>query len=796
MTMARTLRDIDTWRVELGLLPVPLVPHLPEADRFVLLNGPRGNFCLALSPHGEPLEGRSQAWSANVGHFVSIDEKQVAVQRWDQDPGTIQYHGLESVQRNLTAFHSELERLSPSTDLSIVSHSLRVFRSLRASLGSDVQGGHALEGFLYLLASAADAVDRGKVTMQAWGLSERANDVVGLLDDGVWTALRDELERGLPIHRLQPDFRIVLHHASGPLFQEAHYLAQFPYQEPTLPGLGIIPQPVRVGPETEGVGLFFTPPALARTLVEEALAVHPRAGNRVRVFDPACGSGEFLREALRQLRLGGFGGEVDILGWDISEAACAMARFQLAWEARGSADVHWLVEQRDAMNATWPDADIILMNPPFLSVRNLDAAQKERIHAVLGRLARGRHELASAFVWKAAQQVAPGGVLAAVVPASFLEGESFAPVRGALAEALSTHLVARLGNQELFQQARVDTALYVGCRGGGPRVATAVWADHRLSSSSAALRMLRRLRALGHPVDPVTGDGFSIFPNPEIGRDEGGWAPRPFHEWSLRRRASNLPRVEECFDVRQGALTGYNRAFIVPRSYWEALPKSERLFFRPAVLNESIVAGQLLRKAFVFFPYGSYRLSSERRVRERVPNFYRDRLEPHEAELKGRELPGKTKWWELTRQRIWQIDSATKLVSTYFGKAGSFAWDETGEFVVVQGYAWRPKGQVPGRDLWLAYLALLNSDLFEALLSATSDNVGGGQWNLSIRYVKHMPVPRLGQEGNLGSQLAKIGSVIHDEGLGKLDPHAKRSLHELAEAAYGVEGTPDVADLG
>lgn len=696
----------------------------------------------------------------------------------------------------LRGFYIQLERLSPSSDLSITSHALRVFRSLRTSLGQRVDGGGALEGFLYLLAAAAESVERGHLPIKNWGLSETAQDIANHLDHGTWNALKLELIRGLPLYELRPDFRIVLRHASGPLFQEAHYLAQFRFEEqPLLPGLEIVPEPVTIVPDTEAIGLHFTPPALARTLVEEARALYPAIDGEIRVLDPACGSGEFLREVVRQLRLADFKGKIHLTGWDISSTACAMARFTLAWETRGDNHITWTVEERDALGSHWPEVDLILMNPPFLSVRDMTPDQKEQVRATLGGLAHGRYELASAFIWMAAKSVAEGGVVGAVLPASLLEGESFARIRGAVAEYLQPHLVARLGSQVLFQQARVDAGFYVGRRSRDRTVPTAIWADHRLSSSSAALRTLRRMRAEGGPIDPVDREGFSIYPNPDIGHDERGWAPRPFHEWSFRRKLGGLPTVGDLFTVRQGALTGLNRAFIISRAYWQGLPEPERLYFRPAVINESIVSAQLQPLAYVFFPYAHYQLDDENEVRTRLPTFYNDRLEPHKKSLKNRNLPTKASWWELTRHRAWQVEPKKKLVSTYFGQSGSFAWDEDGEYVVVQGYAWNPKGfgNKPSRALWLAYLALLNSDIFEALLSATSDNVGGGQWNLSIRYVKHIPIPSLptsGEASRLTGELADIGTLIMQDGLKALDESQLDALRELVESAYGVEGPP------
>jgi hypothetical protein len=74
-----------------------------------------------------------------------------------------------------------------------------------------------------------------------------------------------------------------------------------------------------------------------------------------------------------------------------------------------------------------------------------------------------------------------------------------------------------------------------------------------------------------------------------------------------------------------------------------------------------------------------------------VPVFYEKFLKPHELSLKRRAGISQNHWWELTRHRTWQVQESPKLLSTYFGDRGSFAWDKGGHFVVVQGYGWLPK---------------------------------------------------------------------------------------------------------
>src|SRR5690606_36483933 len=139
---------------------------------------------------------------------------------------------------------------------------------------------------------------------------------------GEWDGLLAEVHRGRPIEGLKPDLELVIRNASGLLFQEAHYAAMLSADRQLLLN-GFAPPAAALSNQLTSVGPYFTPSSIARALVEEALRVTEFEGQELTIFDPACGSGEFLREALRQLELCGYVGRVRVVGFDISSAACA-----------------------------------------------------------------------------------------------------------------------------------------------------------------------------------------------------------------------------------------------------------------------------------------------------------------------------------------------------------------------------------------------------------------------------------------------------------------------------------------
>jgi adenine-specific DNA-methyltransferase len=785
-----SLNDPEFWRRRLGLLPVPLRNRARGSDprQFVLLNGNVGNFCLQVDePVSSPAEAQSCAWSTDVGHHVQVTGSFVRVLRWGAAglAAPAPRFAAREVAEKPEAFHRFLERNEPNHDQSIVAHATRVLRMLRGCLRDDTPPEDTVSFFLELL---RQAVERQEVSEPFSVDEDVARHPARTVSSDDWRTLLRELTEERAVSQMRPYVDLMLRHASGTLFQEVHYTARIPFSR-TLPG--IAPVTSKRSGSTEGV--FFTPPAIARTLVEEALAELGPLPKRIRVFDPACGSAEFLKEVLRQLSVRGWSGQLELIGWDLLESATSMAKFALAFEQTRSLPFKVKVEirQQDSLVADeWPrDCTIVLMNPPFSSHQALSVTQREVLARVLDQ--KMRPNLAAAFLLRATTSVADGGVLASVLPASVLISDAAEAVRAKTSELLVPRLLAKLGSMTAFAGALVDASLYVGKKVLRELQPTRiVWADHRPDSMSMALRSLRRQTASGQVNEAIDEHSFSLYPADDVARSGQPWAVTRYTPYVLTRKLKGRTQVGDVFKVLQGSRTGHD-VFIRTKSEVASLPATERKFFRPAVINGSVGDSQLNDGFYVWFPYGDGHplIETEAELKRCVPRFY-EILKVHRTALMQRATMDKSNWWLLVRHRGWQIETLPKLVTKYFGKAGALAYDTTGDFVCVVGHAWVPKSkewaQITScaRDqIAYAYVALAASSVFELLLQGVCPSVAGGQFNLENRYIKNLPMPDLIAEARAGAfvvgELGEFGSALASGVL--ID---RNKLDEAAEQAF------------
>ncbi len=780
------LSQADVWRRQLGYLPVPLFGVAKERS-YVMLNGGKGNFCLDVgSGSTDPSIAAQHAWSADVDHYLSVRGDKLSLLRWDQPAVEwAEHYKMSDVATKLDVFQRYIESKQAPRERSVVSRAVSVYRAVRARAHKDGDRA-AMLAFMAVLSTAWTHQGSKTQLGSFWPEATEASDAANLLLGSVGIEMVvDQLLRPDLTNRKPPSIPLMVRHASGRIFQEAHYLALTPIQ----PDLFFEGQVKMAGPASKALGAFFTPTPLVRTLAEQSLSRIDMKSKLIHIFDPACGSGEFLREAVRQLALRGFKGEIKITGYDISQPACLMARFGLAAEAatfRGSLAVDIVL--RDALDGkAWvTGVDACLMNPPFVAWPDMTASQRETVARVLAETHSKRPDMASAFVRLAMDSLSPSAVIGAVLPASFLDGNSSAPLRELLLQNTTVELSARLGNQAVFSDVTVDPALIILKR-NAPQSALdptlLVWADHASGSSDQALRALRRHEIPRLPSCLEDHHNFSIYSVPSL-QSAKDWASRPYASACVLSEISDSLIVGDRFSVQQGTITGLNAVFLLGDEDYRALPKSEKQFFRPAIVNESIKNGQIIPGKWVFFPYGEGLppITSEADLKKKLPYYFQTKLNPYRDALIQRARITEADWWRLSEHRSWQVARRPKIISTYFGLAGSFALDRVGDLVVVQGYGWQPKREGLTEQHLVAIVATLNAPITNTLLAGVSNNLSGGQWNLSKRFVERMPLinpQRL--SASLIEPLTHIG-----EQMAKGEPWDSVELDNLARKALGL----------
>jgi adenine-specific DNA-methyltransferase len=725
-----TLEIAENWSRWLGLARSPLLGYDRDVQQnhHALLDGVDGSFSLS----GGPIDVSrvlDWTWSSQLATQVTIEGDAVVARQVAANAPVLRFK-REQVDRNPEAFLSSIamKRIEPPID--VVQHVVGCFRSHRhvaATAGLDPT--QALDTFLAVMGEEITGPSDVGVAAAARALLPADHE----------DRLREEL-RYSRIVRRQADLALTMRHAAGMVFQEAHAELLADPLPPRLFGLATVPR----RPSRTQLGAYYTPPGLARTLADLAVADHLQKP-AIKVVDPACGSGIFLCEVLRALERRAYQGNVELIGLDVSTSAIAMARFALDHSGfMHRPGVETTVRVCDFLLLEEQlNADVILMNPPFLAMPEMDGQIRVRLQQILGDAFRYRPDLSMAFTSLAQHHLVPGGTLATLLPAGALSQTGGIKWRDGMLRGNEIELVAVLGDHGLFRDALVNIASLVLRKADESLDAkpTMLWASQKRGASGAALRRLRRWAAGNrHPERTID---WSIYPTPQrLLADRNDWTPRPYSLGDLPERLIETPNVvavEDLFHVELGVRAGTTgSALQIDTADYERLPAREKKLFRPVAETRSIRNGRIKPMTWIFYPCEPMTAAE---IQEAAPTFYTRHLERLGLAADARvdlERPRR----DTNRAR------RPRLVARAFIATDSFAVDEDGGHVVVQGYSWLPRQALLGAPfetvlLLHDYAFLLNSRLFFALLRENGRIVGGGQVDGAKNQVRRVPLPDL-----------------------------------------------------
>lgn len=772
-------KDILFWTRNLGHLPIHLKPTISE--KFIMLNGISGNFCLDISNNEDDKNTYfSQSWSSNTKNFLLVNDNSAKLYNWHKD-NQVEEISFKSIGNNLDKFYNYLVAKSHRSNRDVIPVIIDIFKQFRTLTSEYHNPVQALNLLFVLLASLEDG-DIDTLDKRKWGLSDLC------IPQG-FDAFIDRFKQSTA--GITPDLNLILRHSAGALFQEAQKEVIFFDSQLDLFGT------FSGTTSTKNLiysSVHYTPSYLARSIVENTLrTLDLDALQEIKILDPACGSAEFLIEVLKQLKEKNFLGIVKVQGYDSSETAINTSSFLLNYEKRtvwGDKLSFDVKQVTDSLVEDWDnDYNIILMNPPFVSWEQLnDKAKREVVRLTLNDNFNGKPNQASAFFYKAIQHLSNGGTLGSVIPSSLFTLDAYSKLRNEVAEIVDIKLLGKLGNF-VFEDALTDVSIFIGHK---PKTANSVptllWTRNEKGIVHDALRELRKMQHATE--DSKNKIDFSIFKPNYFPILEDSWKTISFSEHKLIRdlklfvTTNKLTTIGNIFNVHQGVRPGNKKVFVLSRQEFLNIPENERKFFLPSVDNDAVKNGVISINNYVWYPYntnnGDSLINSEDALIEFVPEYYRNYLLPNKPELVNRkkQIPY---WWSLSDRAPRLLPLSKGIVSTEFGNSSSFAIDIKGNYIVERGYSWTPRKKMED-DAYYFYLSLFSSPFFDKLLSIYSRRLLAA-YDLGKKYTKDIPIPNV-HLSEVKNNIAYDKMIELGRRLTEGDSYVKAVLDDLVSVFY------------
>jgi len=463
-------------------------------------------------------------------------------------------------------------------------------------------------------------------------------------------------------------------------------------------------------------GVVYTPEALARLLVAEALSDLKDAW----VLDPACGAGALLAQA----QVLGCS-PARLCGVDIDPGALAQARDRLGEQAQ--------LVQGDGLTLdlgeAFPEAcaqggfDAVVANPPYVRQERL-GGRKDPLRGRF-RAFHGAADLYVFFLERGLEALRPGGRLAVVVPNKWLRVGYGAALRQLLAREATIERLVDFGHAPLFRGSDAFPSVLV-LRREPPARRAMVAVSEVPRAADGSLRA--RIEAHAHPV-----------PQARWGRGPWRLEPEPLARLLDRIAERGTPLAQVLGSpVRRGVLTGFNAAFVVDRPTRDALVARDP---RSAERLHPVARGRDLGR-WAVTPPDHFLIDARRGFDvDRYPAI-RDHLLPFRARLTPRQpgaggpgrKPGRYRWCELQdTTAYWSVFEGPKLVHSDIAWRPAFGWSPEPLVVLNTAYVW------PTRDLFL--LGVVNSPVLWAWMWRRATHAKDEALRLIRSFIETLPIP-------------------------------------------------------
>lgn len=474
---------------------------------------------------------------------------------------------------------------------------------------------------------------------------------------------------------------------------------------------------------------------------------------RLRVADPACGSGIFLRTVLElqhEVLFDSLTTESltrmfqNVLGLDVDPNACQAARLSLSLLALVLMDklpgqLQILNEESVEYFQEHPELagsiDAVIANPPFVTVEDQGAELKDRVYRLLGEAGKGRVDLYLAMLRLSMEMLKPGGFGLFVLPQNFLLAESAAGMRRYLAEGAWVHCLADLSAVPVFGDVGVYVILLIIQKlPEQPQLAPNAIIVRAQDMVGQALQDVLEGRTIESPY-------YSIYEKGQEAFREDTWLVLPPQSAAIRRKFSEFAELQSFTQLRQGIITGADGIFLLPS---RDVPKDEAAIYLPFLADrdmEAYTVPESYARSF-FYPYLNGEPLDEGILSKKFPKTWKY-LVSHRAELEGRKTvkSKRVAWWRPAWPREPQNLLRPKIVTPHLVISPRFALDAAGRLAVSHSPIVLAKSRDVEQDHLRFILAVLNSSACFWYISQHSHSYQRGYSRLEAKTLGSTRIP-------------------------------------------------------
>jgi adenine-specific DNA-methyltransferase len=480
------------------------------------------------------------------------------------------------------------------------------------------------------------------------------------------------------------------------------------------------------------LGSFYTPFEIVEYMVEVALKdISYESNTNLRILDPSCGGGYFLKAVLNNLREKAKGLMIpnidshilknNIFGYDIDIIAKAICVIEL-YEATGYLSEN--IEVKDFLMDQLSEFDIIIGNPPYMGHKVLTGDYREKLYEIYGEVFFDKGDISYCFIKKSIDLLKPFGKLIFFTSRYILEAMNGTGIREFLKNKGAIISIIDFYGVRVVKGAGVDNIIFD-------------FAKNSKAEYIDVLRLKPSAKEIGGDIfkDIFKENFFHIKRMRKIHEElnSKGWIFSKDNEALILNKINGIELKTFC-ESFQGIITGCDKAFILKN---EDIEKScmDNLLLKPwiksknvkkfmvTVPNEVIIYSDLIKdetKHYIELKY--------------IKKKYKELMNRRECKT------GKRKWYQLQWGRKISLFEESKIIYPYKASSNRFAIDR-GNCFSADVYALKIMKMFEQTFSYEFLVGVLNSSIYEFYIKSIAKKLGDNLYEYYPNKIMTLKIP-------------------------------------------------------
>ncbi|ROL55964.1 N-6 DNA methylase [Bacteroidetes/Chlorobi group bacterium Naka2016] len=468
-------------------------------------------------------------------------------------------------------------------------------------------------------------------------------------------------------------------------------------------------------------GKIYTPQNVINLMLDE-IGFSGNDAIQKKILDPACGDGRFLVEIVKRIIRDVPITQVEtalknVYGWDIDPIATHQCLnnlnkliepygISLDWNVSVKNSLHEIEKFGNSLFQNESDFfDIIIGNPPYIRIQNLDVYERQYLREKFSFCQRGSTDIFIAFFELCFQLLTESGIGILITPNTFLYSETASYLRKYIKSNQIVKKIINLGSIQLFDNVSTYNAITIFTkRKNEYLIYEEISTDTKRNIKIFDYASIKKFKIFNFGFQPQSTKGKKLKDICRIG-------------------VGLTTLSDKSYIFRNYEILDDKHCFVY--SHYKGKIKIEKNILKPIIKGSTFKGDEGHPREFILFPYekvnGKYKIIPEEKLKEEFPLAYEYLLSIKDIlDKRDNGKPNPVAWYAFGRNQNLDESFGKKIIFSPISKKPNFILSNLEECTLYSGYFIKFNG-----DYELLLKELNSERMHQYILKSSRDFRGG-----------------------------------------------------------------------